>query len=459
MAHSHDLCEDLARFATGTRYDALPDTAIEAARKSVLDTLGVILAASGMEPAVRPFVDLALEAGGKPESTLLGFGARVPAGAAAMVNGAMAHCLDFDDRTAWGAHSGSSMIPALVALAEREGGISGQRLIEAVAVGQDLFIRLRCNVGWEHDWNLSSVLGPLSAAAAASHLLGLPGEQTANAMAIASLQSGGTMQLIYGAMHLRGMYAGGAASAAVQAVLLARKGLSGIDGLLEGRAGFLNVYFRGKYEREKILAGLGVDYSGAAMLYKPWPMVGIAHTYIHATIELMKEHGLGAADIEQIRVFIGDFQRQMCAPLDRRRAPQTALDAKFSLPFCVALAAVHGQIRIRDFSPQALANPEVLAMAARVVPVEDSAAEWKTKSPEARVEMITRDGRKLERLGTGVPGSSEAPMAWSDLRRKFSDCAGAGANSIAPARIEAVADLIERLETIGDVAEVVRALD
>ena len=458
MDYSNDLCEDFARFASETRYSRLPEAAVEAARKSVLDTLGVILAASGLEPAVRPFVELALEAGGKPESTLLGFGERLPAGAAALVNGAMAHCLDFDDRTEWGAHSGSSMIPALLALAEREGGISGQRLIEAVAVGQDLFIRLRCNVGWEHDWNLSTVLGPLSAAAAASRLLDLSSEQTANAMAIASLQSGGTMQLIYGAMHLRGMYAGITASAAVHAALLARKGLSGIDGLLEGRAGLLNVYFRGKYEREKMLAGLGKDYLGATMLYKPWPLVGVAHTYIHATIELMKEHGLGPNDIERIHVFIGDFQRQMCSPLERRRAPQTALDAKFSLPFCVALAAVHGRIRVRDFSPDALGDTRVLDMAARVEPVEDSAAEWTTKSPEGRVAVITRDGRTFERRGTDIPGSPEAPMTWSDLRRKFGDCAGAAAVPIPARRIEAAADLVERLEASRDVADVVKAL-
>ena len=77
------------------------------------------------------------------------------------------------------------------------------------------------------------------------------------------------------------------------------------------------------YQREEMLKNLGTEYTGATMLYKPWPAVGISHTYIHATIELMKEHRLKPADIEEIRVWIGSFQQRMCHPLEERRAPAT----------------------------------------------------------------------------------------------------------------------------------------
>ena len=191
-----DLSHDLGHFAATTRFENLPTASVEAAKKSLLDTLGVTLAASGMEPAVKALVDLVVENGGKPESTIFGFGGKAPASMAAFANGAMAHCLDFDDQTPWGAHPGSSVIPTLLALAELKGEVNGKDLITAIAIGQELFIRLRCNVGWHMDWNLSTVVGVFSATAAGCSLMRLTAEQTANALGIASMQSGGTMELI-----------------------------------------------------------------------------------------------------------------------------------------------------------------------------------------------------------------------------------------------------------------------
>src|SRR5690349_22582280 len=112
-----DVSEHFARLAAAVQYPALPALAVEAARKSVLDTLGVALAAGGLEPAVRPAVRLAVESGGAPEATILGCPDRVSAVMAAFANGAMAHGLDYDDQTPWGQHAASSVIPAVFAVA------------------------------------------------------------------------------------------------------------------------------------------------------------------------------------------------------------------------------------------------------------------------------------------------------------------------------------------------------
>ena len=135
MSTERDMVHALAEFAAGVEYRRLPDDAVEGAKKSILDTLGVILAASGLEPAMTPIIDLVRETGGRAESSVFGFGDRVPAIMAAFANGAMAHCLDFDDQTPWGQHAASSIIPAVFAVAERRGGVSGKDLIAAVAVG------------------------------------------------------------------------------------------------------------------------------------------------------------------------------------------------------------------------------------------------------------------------------------------------------------------------------------
>jgi 2-methylcitrate dehydratase PrpD len=451
MSPDFDICQVFADHIANTRFDDLSDEAVDAAKKSILDIVGVTLAGSGMEPAVRGVADVVLDAAGRQEASVLGFGGKVPAQSAAFANGVMAHCLDFDDQTPWGAHPDSSVVPAVLALAERKRAVSGRDLIASVALGQDLFVRLRCNVGWRQDWNLSSVVGAFSSAAAASFVQGLPREQIAHALGIASMQSSGTMQVIFGiGSDLRGMYAGFTAQGAVMSVLLAEKGVTGIAELFEGKAGIFNVYFGGKYEREKMLEGLGKEYLGASMLYKAWPAVGNVHTYIHATIELMKEHYLKAGDIEQIKVYVGDFHQRMCYPLELRRAPATLVDAKFSLPFCVALAAVRGGIRIADFSPSALKDPNVLAIAQKVVPVEDSNLDWKVKIPDGRIEIITRDGRRLERVGDRVPGSPEAPLSWDEIVAKFRDCASVPARPIALDKVEQTQEMARNLELLDD---------
>lgn len=459
MAPQTDIVHDFAQAVANTRYEILPPAAIDAAKKSILDTFGCMLAASGTEAAVRGVVDVVRDCGGKPESSVVGFGAKAPASLAAFANGAMAHCLDFDDRTPWGAHAGSSLIPAAFALAESRGAVSGRQMIAAIAAGQDLFVRLRCNVGWRQDWNLSNVLGVISAAASASHVSGLSNEQVAHALGIASMSSAGTMELVFGTgSDLRGMYAGFSAKGAVLAAQLAAKGVTGIANLFEGKAGLFNTYFAGKYDRHAMLENLGTDYRGAGMLYKPWPVVGIAHTYVHATIQAMKQHALRPEDIERVEVFVGEFQQQMCHPLDRRRAPGSAVDAKFSLPFSVALAVVHGDIAVADFTPDALKHPQVLAMAQRVVPVEDADADWKTRSPEGRVRIVTKDRRSFERRGDHVPGSPEAPLSWDDLAAKFRGCARAAATPLAPARIEEAIRTAREFDSLGDASDFMRVV-
>jgi 2-methylcitrate dehydratase PrpD len=451
-----DLSQDLGSFAATTRYRDLPPAAIEAAKKSVLDTLGVILAASGMEPAVRPLIDLVRENAGKQQSTILGFGGRVPAAAAAFANGALAHCLDFDSQTPWGAHPDSSVVPTVLALAELKGDVSGEDLITAVAIGQEIFIRLRCNVGWHMDWNLSTVVGCFSATAAGGSIMKLEASQIAHALGIASMQSSGTMEQIFGVgSDLRGMYAGFTSQASVSAVLLAERGMTGIRNLFEGEAGLFNVYFKGEFHRNKILENLGTEFLSGGMVYKYWPAVGNAHTYIHAAIELMKENDIDLKEIEEVRVYVGDFQQRMCLPLPLRQVPGTLVDAKFSLPFLVALALAKGQMKIADFSSDALKDPAVLALARKVVPVPDSSFNWTSKLPDGKVDVVTRSGQIISRLGNAVPGTPDRPMTWDELGEKFTECALAAVNPRSSEQISEAAALIKTLESCKDVAALV----
>jgi 2-methylcitrate dehydratase PrpD len=124
----------------------------------------------------------------------------------------------------------------------------------------------------------------------------------------------------------------------------------------------------------------------------------------------------------------------------------------------VALATVRGGIRIADFSASALKDPDVLAIAQKVVPVEDNSLDWKVKIPDGRMEIITRDGRRLERVGCRVPGSPEAPLSWDAIVAKFRDCASVAARPITPDKIEQAQEMARNLESLDDAAMLLKAL-
>jgi 2-methylcitrate dehydratase PrpD len=255
---------------------------------------------------------------------------------------------------------------------------------------------------------------------------------------------------------LRAMYAGFPAKGATLAALLAQKGVPGVPAIFEGEHGVLDLYFQRKYDRGAILDGLGTNYTGDQTLFKRWPTVGTAHSHIHATIEIVKRHDLRLDDIAAIRVHVGDYHQLMCYPLESRRAPATLVDAKFSLPYLVAVAAAHRDVRLADFTEQALRDPKILAAAHKVEPIVDATLDWKLALPPGRVEIVTRDGRVLDGVGTDVPGSVTARMSWDDVTTKFNDCASATIIPLPSATLNKVAGMARSLESLDDATQLLR---
>lgn len=456
---AQDISYEFASHVARSRYEDLPPDAIDSAKKSILDLLGVSLAASGTVPAVDRIVELVRETGGTPECSVLGFRDRAPALMAAFANGAMAHSLDFDDMGADGHHPSSSIIPAVFAAAEHAGPVSGKEVINAVAVGQDMFLRMRRNIGERQDWLMTTVLGVFSATASTARVLRLDADQTANALGIASLGSCGTLEMRYGTgSDLGQLYAGFMAKTAVLSALLARKGITGTQSVFEGKAGVFNVYFEGKYDRARMLADLGRSFAGSSLVYKPWAICGLSNSYVHATLELMRRHDLGASDIREIRPHVGDFTQKMCYPIELRRRPATPMDGRFSMPFTLAAAAVHRDVRVDQFTDEGLRDPAVLALAQRVVPVDDSSMDWNGEMPNARVDILTSDGRTLSGNGDGTPGSKDRPMGWQELSHKFAQCARLAPNRPAERVISQALRMARSLEQVSDAAGLMRLL-
>ncbi|MBV8476870.1 MAG: MmgE/PrpD family protein [Acidobacteria bacterium] len=451
------LSEIFADHILRVEYARLPPQAVERARQSTLDTIGVIMAGSALEPSVNGLLELVLEAGGREECSVLGTSWKVPAIMAAFANGGMAHCLDYDDHTPQGHHPSSSVIPVSLALAERLGNVSGKKFLTAVALGQDLFVRLRRNVVWRHDYHLTTILGVFSATASAAYLLGLNRDQIASAFGIAGVQSSGCYELVEGVNNeLRGLYAGFVSKAAMVSALMAEKSIKGPHSIFEGAKGFFNVYFAGQYDRTKMLEGLGEIFQGTELLYKPWPSVGLSHSFIHAACRLRAMDEFDLDSIETIKVYAGPGLIELCEPLAERCNPKTGTDAKFSIPFNVALALVNGTVLPPDFQEAALQNRKVRDVAGKVVPVFDEQLSWNGPIPHGRVELRLKSGRTFGCIGDGVPGSEEAPMSWKDLVVKYKTCLRLARAQLSEERIEHTAQLIRGLEKQENLAQLPR---
>lgn len=455
-----ELGHIFAQHVIETNYADLPQSAVRAAKQSILDTLGAMIGATGLSPVLSGVVDLEREQGGKAESTLLGFGGKLPATAAAFVNGSMAHALDFDDHLPEGHHPSSSLVPSLFAVAERLGGVSGKDFITAMALGQDIFTRLRKSVEWKQDWFMTPVIGGFAAAAACGKLLGLSKKQIVDAFGIATCQSAGTMQLAYGTGgDLRGMYAGFSAKAGVVSALLAQAGVTGTVEPFEGQAGFLEVYFDGQWDENAMLDGLGEDFQGDTIIYKLWPSCGLTHGYIATALNILG--GPGREDeITSIEVFGGDFAQRLSEPLEKRRRPESVLDGKFSIPYTMALGIAHGTVGVGDFDEEHRRDPLIGKIADKITFTRDAKFDWSAELPASvvRVKFVNGEVVDGETTHDELPGSGSNPLTWEQLAAKFTDCAKFAISEIAPSSVQAVIDGARDLENLEDATELIRHL-
>ena len=459
-AKEKDVAYALARNVVRVNYNDLPPKVVEVTKMSVLDTLGVIAAASGTVPGIAQMVELVKETGGREESTIMGFGGRVPAWMAAFVNAAMGHALDYDDLH-HGAmvHPSSPVVTAGFAVAERRGGVTGRDFITAVALGIDVACRLGMSVPLKGTWHPTTVFGVFGAAATSGKLLGLDEERMVDALGIAFCHSAGTMELREGVgSNLGGLRDAFPAKGGVLSALMAHKGISGIKNSFEGRAGLFPVYFNGEYDREGLISELGKRFEGANVGFKPWPSCGTTHIYIDATLQIVSEHNIAPEDIEEITATVGDFAQRLFVPLEERRRPTTTLDAKYSIPFTVATAAARRKVAIKDFMPDGIKNPASLEIAQKVVPKYDPAFTTIKGRPPGEIEIRTKQGKVYQKRLEVPYGHHTNPLGHEDIVKKFRDCALYSVKPPSPENVDRVIELTSRLETLDDVGQVIRLL-
>ena len=457
-----DAVVTLAANVVSRRYEDLPPQVVDVTKMSILDTVGVMLAASSVSvgEGCQQIIDLVREFGGKPESTILAFGDRVPCYLAAFANGSLTHPLDYDDyREGAHVHPTSETLPAALAAAERLGGVSGKDFIAAIALGNDLVCRLGlATAGWitGHDWLIPQVLGFFGGAAAAGKLLGLSQGQMVDAMGIALSQASGSGEVVLGVgSMIRSIRDGFSQKAGLLSALLAQKGVTGATNVLEGEAGLFALYFKGDYDREALTTDLGRTFEGLNVTFKPWPACRGTHSYVEAALSLARENHLTPEGIDKIVLGVTKSTRAHCEPTAQRQRPTLAIDAKFSLPFTVGAALAHGQLIIADFLPSGLSDRQTLSLAQKTSYTLAPELEGPGITP-GLVEIRTRDGRTLSRRVDIAYGDPRNPIGRDGLVAKFRDCARYSAKPMPPAIVEEVIHRVATLEREEDIRPIIR---
>jgi 2-methylcitrate dehydratase PrpD len=450
------VIEQLSAYVAGESFDKLPDATARAARRAILDTLGVTLAGSVEVTAARVRALVAHRRGAE-EATIAGTPLRGSVEDAALANGTAAHALDYDDlNQSLSGHPSAPILPAALALAERRRA-SGAALLAAFVVGVEIEAKLgrALNPGlYETGWHATSILGVFGAAAAGAKLLGLSAERTAHALAIAASTASG-IKANFGT-DCKPLHVGHAARCGVEAALLAEAGFTGNPRALEHGDGFGATYGAGSPPAwDLATAGLGAphDLVDPGIGVKRFPSCASTHQALDATLALAEEHAVDPAAVEAVECGV-----YYLAPhqLIYDRA-DTALQGKFSMPYCVAVALLDRAVGLAQFTDERVRRADVQALMPRirmfVHPEQTTRDCLPTRFSE--VTIMLRDGRRLDRRVRLAKGQPRNPLTDAELTAKFRDCA---ARVLPAERAESVLAAVQAIETLPDAGALARLL-
>lgn len=468
------LTKRLAQFALDVRLEALPSNVVENAHMRVLDTIGVALAGLP-EKAPRLATELALETAPSGPSTIIGSGKKTSVQQAAFVNGVAAHALEIDDMsTSTTSHTSATVLPAMLALAESK-NFSGKRFLEAYIAGFEVTTRIGWSMGFnllKHGWHPNGVLSVIGAAAGAAKLLDANVEQTCWAMGIAASCSAGIRKNV--GFMTKPFHMGKAASDGILAAQLARKNYNSDPNILErgpsskthiGHAhfSFPEVYVgEGDYDLSKIDRNLGTEYEldtdSTITRFHPgssWPQAAIDEV-----IELARNNKIDPDSIEKIRLGVTPIVLTIASYAE----PNTAIEARFSLRFAIAIAAIEKEVTLRQYTDAQVQNVKVKDMMKRIeayIPDEFASVPfaWTETNPtpiSCKVEIVLKDGRSFRGGRHTTRGYPGAPVKWNDVMEKFNECA---AIVMPEKQTSTVAGLIRHITDLDNIGKLTAALN
>lgn len=414
------LTTDIGEFLAGVTYSDLPSEVLPMVRDAFTDTVGVIMV--GIDQPVTDIVrNTLVEPAARAEARACLSSHLVSAPDAALLGGAIAHSLDYDDQSMSG-HPSAVLVPAILAESEVLGS-DGQEMITAYVAGYEVWCEL-----WRRDrdyhskgWHPTSVFGAMAAAAAGAVLNHLPAERAATAVAIAGSYAGGLFSN-FGSM-MKGYHAGLAARGGLEAARLATAGMSAGPDAIENSQGFLMAFSTNGTPDLETESKLGKEWylPKHKLLIKLHPTCYFLHRSFNGTVKMLAGRDVSAEDVESVEVRMGRGQVN-CLVYER---PQTRWEAEFSGQYGIAAAVLFGKMGVPELADDVVRSPEVQEFfpKVRLVPVDEYDERDPVFSPTETVRMRLHNGEVIESgpIAT-IPGHANDPLSSAQLWAKFREC-------------------------------------
>lgn len=436
----------LATFAAELTFEHIPAAVLERAKLLILDALGCGLASNAYDFANAAMAGVAA-LGGEGSCSVIGRSGGLPVRDAALVNGILIHGLDFDDTHLVSiVHPTAACLPCALSFGEFR-GVDGRALLVAYAAGMETAIRVGAAAkgGFHHTgFHATGVVAHFSASVVAAKLLGLPAEAIVAAQGIAASTAAGVQVFLEEGAWTKRMHPGWAAVAGITAAHLAQSGFKAPTRPYEGRFGLFETHLQhpaAPIDLSSELASLGQVWELAETAMKPYPVCHFIHGCADAAIELHAQ--INPADIVHVEAFLPrDTIPIVAEPPEAKIRPTNDYEAKFSAQFVVATCLLKGAFGLADLLPEALTDPAILDLAARVKCAIDTDSAFPSYF-SGGVKLVLRDGRELFRHIRVNSGAGERALTTEGVSKKFMASA---TMSVPRDHAERIRDAVLRLE-------------
>ena len=441
-----------AELVHALKYEAIPDEVTKKAKFIIRDGLGNQIAASAISEPARKVIEMVKEWGGKPESTVVGYGFKVPAPMAAMCNAMMGHGVELDDAHGSGLiKAGSVMVPSLMALAEANNK-SGKEVVTALIAGYEVAIRIAKAINPGHrqrGFHTTGTVSAIGVAAAGAKLLGCDVNGIASAIGLAAMQSAGIQSYLDDPCMAKPFSPGKSALNGTIAAVMVSRGFTGPKKALEGREGFFNAYCD-DIRVNDLLDGLGEKFAIMEVGFKPHAACRYAHGPIDLAQQFFHEDNVRLQDVDSIRVNMCELSiRQASKP-----KPPNLNAAMGSTQFSVALALEIGRNGLREYW-DGFKNQKIHDASSTQTTLICEPA-YGVTGRQAAVELTLKNGKVLRREQPEPKGEPANPLTEQELSDKFTGLVKMvkGAQNLGPG----LSEKLMNLENQASVKEIITSL-
>lgn len=441
------MTEEIANFIIRTEYSEIPEEAVTIAKNSIMDGLGVALAGTH-EPAGIIISEYSKDMGESGDAIVIGRRSRTSPLLAALVNGTLMHALAFDDvATSWIGHPTAVILPATLALAETYRA-SGKELLEAYLLGCEVAAKvgqIGASKQDEFSWHNTSTIGTLGAAAACAKILKATVQETRMILGIAASEASG-LRGNFGSMT-KPLHAGLAAKNGVMASLLAKRGFSANESIMESPSGFASTFLG---EKETSLRQFGLmlgepfDILSPGRTIKPYPCCRDTHSCIDAALYLVKKHNIIANDVSRV-----EYQAGEVAGAVLHSPPNTGLQAKLNMEYCISIAILFSEVRLAHFTNEMVLEPKVQSLMEKISHHQGEDIE----PMSGKIMIKLKNGIEYSHTVQRPRGAPENPMSEEELFMKYKDCAS---RVISPKGVEESLKLLSNLEGLSDLTQLTK---